>query len=939
MAKVGPAKRNVVPVALVSAAPEAVLVPYASQIISSLQALHPQTQLLVTCITPTSHSIPINPFLPPTAFLSALPAFARRPTRPASTLWQSTTGMLRAIKLARRRLVEGAMAGAGGEGRAQLPKYVVVVSGTDVENPGRDEVSWEDDDGDEKWEVLAKNFTKGQHCTTLFSLISLGSTPNLEAFWRESSGKFPPHLIYNSTSSSPPAGFSFPLVSPQHACFLIGFYNANRPPQNPTASSSAPAPTTQQASSNGAAGSPVMNAKRPAPSSPAVSLAAKKSKPNPPPANSTNSTGTPAIPSNSPPNPAGAFLTGNRVQQQPTPPNSTRSSAPGTVNSTTTPSSMLQSPAQRANGGSPSIAPPLPPTLTNESLQQYINEMKAAAARTGLPPPSAQDIQSAAMAAYANAHRSAGSTASVPPPPSMTPRSTGSAQLAGGGGGGGAGGTPSMGAAPPLIPQSISQLTPQQINQLPPIPSEMKAKIEAHLEIIKTRVRSGQMTQEAGELQVKRLQDLANHQRLKMYQESLQQKQSGQAQPSTGQGQAAGLGLNISPSLAHARTNSTTPQPHQNPPSSFPAHSQTPISTLQPHLRPGPPQQQQQQQQQGSNPPKPQRQDSMSHKPIWRGAISWALTEASGARKEFTIFCEAAPMQSSAARDLAEVSLPQTFRISSLSQLKMSVLQELASKHALPAISLTPLSNSVLPPELVKKQEANGHNNEALYTMFAQSIEHRSNCGIVRFSGSPHGLVLVAVPNQNKLLAIVFSKIPLPSDWTQASSANPGAQSNQQQQHSRTSTNQSISTPQTIPRPLSSQSQTGMFSSPATYPVNLPQSIGSQSNQQLNNPMSFVPQPQQQQHNPYLGQPFAGSSYQPQPPPATQSFNYTQPPMMTQQQQQQPQAQQQQPPPASNASSSVAPVSFPAGGVAGMDFAELQKLLGAEQLNALMSGI
>jgi hypothetical protein len=70
--------------------------------------------------------------------------------------------MLKAIKLARRRLVQGALAGAGGEGRGQLPKYVVVVSGTDVENPGRDEVSWGEDPGEEEedWETLASNFTK-----------------------------------------------------------------------------------------------------------------------------------------------------------------------------------------------------------------------------------------------------------------------------------------------------------------------------------------------------------------------------------------------------------------------------------------------------------------------------------------------------------------------------------------------------------------------------------------------------------------------------------------------------------------------------------------------------------------------------------------------------------------------------------------------------------
>jgi len=184
-----------------------------------------------------------------------------------------------------------------------------------------------------------------------------------------------------------------------------------------------------------------------------------------------------------------------------------------------------------------------------------------------------------------------------------------------------------------------------------------------------------------------------------------------------------------------------------------------------------------------------------------------------------------------------------------------------------------------------------------------------SQCGIVRFSGSPNGLVLVAVPNQNKLLAIVFAKIPLPPEWAQSSSStsssNPQTQS---QQHSRTSTAQSQApqrppSSQSLAPPPQQQQQSGMFSSPASYPLSLP------PNQ---------PPP----HSPYLAQPFAGAN-QNQPYPQQQHFNnYAQPPPQ--------QIQQQQ---------NQAPSQFPQGGVAGMDFAELQKLLGADQLNAIMSGI
>ncbi|GAA5908246.1 uncharacterized protein JCM6883_004322 [Sporobolomyces salmoneus] len=876
MPPAAPEKKNLVPVAIVSNAPESILLPYASQIIQSLQLLHPHSQIVITCVTPTSHSIPINPFLPPSTFLSSLPSFIRRPTRPASTLWQSTTGMLKAIKLARRRLVQGALAGAGGEGRGQLPKYVVVVSGTDVENPGRDEVSWGEDPGEneEDWETFASNFTKGTHCTTLFSLISLGSTPNLEAFWRKSSGKFPPHLIYNSTSSTTPSGLSFPLLAPNHTCFLIGFYT-NRSAQQAQAQAQANSAQASQPPSTSV--QTPTNTKRAAPSSPVLNNgAAKKAKPNP---NPTPSSSAATLPANSPPNPAGAFLTGNRVQQQPTPPTSTR-----TIPTPSNLQSNTQSPLQRPSA-SPSMAPALPSTLTNESLQRYVEEMKAVAAKSGQPPPSAQDIQNAAISAYQAAQRSANGGQSSNGLQSMTPRSSNQPNL-----------PPNQNNQNPNNPNNnlntaniareLAQMTPQQINALPAIPHEMKVKIEAHLGAIRDKVKAGMMAEEEGQKQVRRLQDLANHQRLKMHQHELAKQQQQNAQSS-------GLGLNISPQISHSR------QPTANNPS----NSQQP-------------------------PPGPKRQDSVPHKTIWRGAISWALTEASGARKDFTIYCEAAPMQSSAARELAEVQLPPTFRINSLSQLKMQVLQELATKNNLPAISLTPMSNSALPPELVEKLKQNGHNNEALYTMFAQSIESRSNCGIVRFSGSSNGLVLVAVPNQNKLLAIVFAKIPLPAEWAQPSSSSSSNSNNAQQQqdpqqHSRTSTGQSIAPPsqnhaQQQPRPPSAQAQSGMFASPASFPTsNLPQ--------------------QQQQYS-SAPQPFAGAKNNAFPQSSfTTNYNPNLNPSPQMMQMQQPQPQPQ--PVQQQGQQGQGPGGFPAAGVGGMDYSELEKLLGPEQLKLILGGI
>lgn len=84
----------------------------------------------------------------------------------------------------------------------------MVVTSNDVENPEEGNDVWLADDEDEEgWEATAKGFTRvslsfvlslsfswkfaysireqGDHSTTLFSLISLNHTPNLEVFWKE----------------------------------------------------------------------------------------------------------------------------------------------------------------------------------------------------------------------------------------------------------------------------------------------------------------------------------------------------------------------------------------------------------------------------------------------------------------------------------------------------------------------------------------------------------------------------------------------------------------------------------------------------------------------------------------------------------------------------------------------------------------------------------
>ncbi|GEM06360.1 chromatin modification-related protein EAF3 [Rhodotorula toruloides] len=790
-------KRNTVPVCLVLPAGEPLVEQYSAQVVSALQSLHPHAQLLVSCVVPSAHALPLNPFLPPDAFLSALPAYVRHSNRSSTSLWRSSTGLLRAIRLARRRLVEGALAGAGGEGRAQLPKYVVVITADDIENMGGDEVWLEDDDQGETWESFAKNFTRGPHCTTLFSLISFSYTPNLDAFWKEA----------RTIDTSPPlnTAFSFPLLSPSHACFLIGFYNNNaRPPLASQPSSGTP--------------SPANTAKRPAP--PDANAANKKAKPNPPISASpqlasAKSISTPPIPSRTP------------VQV----------------------AASLQSSPPLAARPSPALSH-LPPNVNSDNVEQFIEEVKAAAARAGKPPPSAADLQAIALAAYNNVKNVTRQTPTSTAPstatpatnvPSHTPSTTNTTPRA----------TPTQ--FPPL-----NQMTRAQIDALPQIPVDMRAKIEATLEGIRRKVERGQLTQEQAHMQVKQLQELANQQRLRLAQQQAASEHA--ANGSSGQG----LGLNIPVAAA---------------------------STVQ----------QAQQSQQG------QRKDSQ--RVIWRGPISWAFSDAGGGPKktELTVFVSAVPMQQSAVKDLAEVKLPQIFRVSNFIQIKIAALQELANKHTLPAISMIPIPSSSMPQDLRDKQAGapGGHNNESLYHMFAESLETRQNCGIVRFSGTPNGLVLVPVPGQSKLIGLVFAKIPLPEAWFKRDESASQARQQQQQQQQQPK-------PTPAPQPPQQNATTGMFSSPIAFNLQLPSGTPSHSQQSA---------------------PFATSQAPPQtyPPAPTQPFTLQQPPLTNVLRQPQ---HQPQPAPPQQTQQQV-----PTGEIAGMDFAELQRLLGPEQFAQIMSGL
>ena len=91
--------------------------------------------------------------------MDSLPAVLRQPARPTPTVWRSAAGMLRAITTA-KKILESPIGGVGSEKRGQLPRYVVVISGTDLESRDGDDIWLEDEEAAESWQSVATTFTR-----------------------------------------------------------------------------------------------------------------------------------------------------------------------------------------------------------------------------------------------------------------------------------------------------------------------------------------------------------------------------------------------------------------------------------------------------------------------------------------------------------------------------------------------------------------------------------------------------------------------------------------------------------------------------------------------------------------------------------------------------------------------------------------------------------
>lgn len=143
---------------------------------------------------------------------------------------------------------------------------------------------------------------------------------------------------------------------------------------------------------------------------------------------------------------------------------------------------------------------------------------------------------------------------------------------------------------------------------------------------------------------------------------------------------------------------------------------------------------------------------STAHASIWMGSISWTTGEQA-TKRDMTIWCSAAPIQAATVVELcvfillllfslpifwrhelkrlfsiamyrSTLVLPPSLRITNLVPVKMEVLQDLATKYKLPAITLSALPTSSL-SEGAKNDLATIGSNEELYTMFAKNLDGR----------------------------------------------------------------------------------------------------------------------------------------------------------------------------------------------------------------------
>ncbi|KAL8293498.1 hypothetical protein RQP46_000199 [Phenoliferia psychrophenolica] len=427
--------------------------------------------------------------------MASLPGVMRQPARPTPSVWRSETGMLRAIVSA-KKLLEG---GPGSEKRAQTPRYVVVISGTDLESSDAEEIWLEDEEPVESWESFAGNFTKSLTMYVTFKCSS----------------RFPPNLVFNSTAPLPNTHtFPFTLYAATHACFLVGFYNTRNAP--PSASASA-ASTPVSAPSPAVAVPPPKRVAAPEPAT-----ANKKQKPNvsvPPPPIPPASQAAVQQYLASQAQGANAAKLQQQSQQQAVEAHARSQAQAQLVNAHADAAANLQQQqnAQRlaaAQAGQQNALYQTLPALGQPkvNLDQYVLDSRSAAStRPGGPPlniAEAQAAQAAMTSLYGGAQvPNSTFNPSLPtnrPPSQPGHLPPGNEQLAG------------LNQQQTALQRQqaveaqrrAQNLPPQHKAEIPSSANEMQVRIQLHYEQIKSRTASGQYSAEESAFHMKRLQEI-----------------------------------------------------------------------------------------------------------------------------------------------------------------------------------------------------------------------------------------------------------------------------------------------------------------------------------------------------------------------------------------------------------------------------------------------
>ena len=200
--------------------------------------------------------------------------------------------------------------------------------------------------------------------------------------------------------------------------------------------------------------------------------------------------------------------------------------------------------------------------------------------------------------------------------------------------------------------------------------------------------------------------------------------------------------------------------------------------------------------------------------------------------------------------------------VSSIYPMGMQDLQKYATDHKIQVIQFGRAS-----APFVESMGMSAQQNDTLYQLLAKNLEGKQSVGVVKLPGTNRGIVIVSLPQQSKLVGLVFVTTPLPPKTPASGQPRQGAPTMQQQQQAayQTLQQQQQAQGQPPPPPISKGARDagGVGSNIVPSP-------------QLSGQAAF--QPQQHQQNYQANQPAQPGQQQFMP-----SQNFTSPSMANQQ--------------------------------------------------------